>query len=203
MLGVFLDSETNGLNPRIHKIVEIALQIVDLSTGALKGEYQTLITHQFTDWEKSDISSLKVNGFTWEEVSQGKSIELVAQEIIDCLTHFGIQRKKAVFICQNPSFDRAFFGQIIDADTQETLNWPYHWLDLASMHWSLTMERAKKRIGPLPWEAGLSKDRIASFHKLPPEKQPHRAMNGVSHLLECYRAVVGFPNSNRELQNSL
>lgn len=194
MLGVFLDSETNGLNPRIHKILEIALQIVDLKTGTTKDEYQTVINHPFTDWEKSDQSSLKVTGFTWDEISQGKPINEVSQEIIDCLTKAGVQRKKAVFICQNPSFDRAFFGQIIDADTQETLNWPYHWLDLASMHWSLTMTKAKKQMGPYPWEAGLSKDTIASFYKLEGEKKPHRAMNGVNHLLECYKAVVGFPN---------
>ena len=196
MLGVFLDSEANGLNPRIHKILEIALQVVDLKTGAHKAEYQSVISHPFTDWERSDPNSLKVTGFTWDEVCKGKPIQQVGQEIIDCLMSFKIQRKKAVFICQNPSFDRVFFGQIVDPDTQELLYWPYHWLDLASMHWSLTMEKAKNKKGPLPWEAGLSKDRIAHYHKLPPEKHPHRAMNGVSHLLECYKAVVGFPSSS-------
>lgn len=193
MLGVFLDSEANGLNPRIHKIVEIAFQIVDLKTGRELVKYQSLITHQFTDWEKSDPSSLKMTGFTWEEVSKGKTLERVSQEIIDCFTESGIQRKKAVFICQNPSFDRTYFGQIVDPDTQEVLNLPYHWLDLASMHWALTMEKAKHQTGPYPWDTGLSKDKIANFYQLPPEQSPHRAMNGVNHLLECYKAVVGFP----------
>ncbi len=193
MLGVFLDSEANGLNPRIHKIIEIAFQIVDLKTGVLKAKYQTLITHPFTDWERSDASSLKVTGFTWEEVSCGKPILTVSQEIIDCFTKIGIQRKKAVFICQNPSFDRTYFGQIVDPDTQELLNLPYHWLDLASMHWANTMEKAKNQSGPFPWDTGLSKDRIAHYYQLPPEQSPHRAMNGVQHLLECYKAVVGFP----------
>src|SRR3989338_165093 len=196
MLGIFLDTETNGINAKTHKIVEIAFKIVDLMTGEVKEEFQTVITHPLEAGEKSDPHSLKINGFTWQEVSQGKTSRQVAQEIIDTFAKWGIRRKKAVFICQNPSFDRTFFSQLIDADTQEILSWPYHWLDLASMHWSMAMNRAKKSKGPLPWETGVSKDLIARFYNLPAEDKPHRAMNGVSHLLLCYQAVVGFPGKS-------
>lgn len=195
MLGVFLDTETNGLNPKIHKVVELAFKIVDLSSGDLKEDYQAIISHPIETWEKSDPESLQINGFSWNEVSHGKSTILVAQEVIDCFTKWGFQRKKGVFICQNPSFDRSFFSGIIDTNTQEQLNWPYHWLDLASMYWALTLKKAKKKEGPLPWETGLSKDSIAASYHLPQEAKPHRAMNGVNHLLLCYRAVVGFPVS--------
>lgn len=195
MIGIFLDTETNGLNAKIHKIVEIAFKIVDLRTGELKDEFQAIMSHPIEAWEKSDPESLKVNGFKWEEVSQGKSSRQVAQEIIDLFAKWGIRRKKAVFICQNPSFDRTFFSQLIDADTQEILSWPYHWLDLASMYWSMAMSRAKEQKGPLPWETGVSKDLIARFYNLPAEDKPHRAMNGVTHLLLCYQAVVGFPET--------
>ncbi len=193
MLGIFLDTETNGLNAQIHKIVEIAFKIVDLRTGELKEEFQSIIAQPIEAWEKSDQESLRINGFSWGEVSKGKTPRHVSQQIIDSFAGWGIRRKQAVFICQNPSFDRVFFSQLIDSDTQELLSWPYHWLDLASMHWSLTMERSKQQKGPLPWEVGFSKDMIASFYNLPPEAKPHRAMNGVSHLLLCYQAVVGFP----------
>ncbi len=193
MLGVFLDSEANGLNSQVHKLLEIAFKIVDLSNGSLKEEYHAVIAHPIEVWEKSDRESLKVNGFTWNEVEKGKSSRLVSQEIIDCFTRNGIRRKKAVFICQNPSFDRVFFSQLIDSDTQELLSWPYHWLDLASMYWALTMEKAKQGTSRLPWETGFSKDLIANAYKLPQEAKPHRAMNGVDHLLLCYEAVVGFP----------
>ncbi len=193
MLGIFLDTETNGLNPQFHKIIEVAFKIVDLATGTIQEEYHTIIHWPFEDWEKSDPESLRINNFTWEEVQAGKSPAVTAQEIIQCFNRWNIQRKKAVFICQNPSFDRVFFSQLISPDTQERLHWPYHWLDLASMHWALSMEKAKTKNGPLPWEIGVSKDLIASFHNLPPEEKPHRAMNGVSHLLLCYKAVVGYP----------
>ncbi len=193
MLGVFLDTETNGLNARIHKIVEIAFRIVDLTTGEMKEEYQTLVAQAIEAWEKSDQESLRINGFTWNEVAKGKTPRHVSQNIIDLFTKWGIRRKKAVFICQNPSFDRVFFSQLIDPDTQELLSWPYHWLDLASMYWALSMNKARQKQGPLPWETGFSKDLIAQQYLLPGEEKPHRAMNGVRHLLLCYEAVVGFP----------
>jgi len=192
VIGVFLDSETNGLNSQIHQIVEIAFKIVDLTTGKVVEDYQSLIAQSKELWEKSDKDSLGINGFTWEEVSKGKSKELVAKEIIEIFKRCGVIRKKAVFICQNPSFDRVFFSQIIDSDTQEGLNLPYHWLDLASMYWALSMKKAKEKKGPFPWETGFSKDLIASQYQLPGEEKPHRAMNGVAHLVQCYEAVVGF-----------
>jgi oligoribonuclease len=184
VIGVFLDTETNGLNSVHHKIVEIAFKIVDLTNGNLKEEYQTLIAQPIEAWEKSDQESLRINGFTWDEVSKGRTPRHVSQTIIDIFTRWGIRRKKAVFICQNPSFDRIFFSQLIDSDTQELLSWPYHWLDLASMYWAVTLTHAKQHKGPLPWETGFSKDLIASHYKLPTESKPHRAMNGVTHLLD-------------------
>ncbi|MDE3045220.1 MAG: 3'-5' exonuclease [Verrucomicrobiota bacterium] len=195
MLGVFLDTETNGLNSQVHRILELAYKIVDLSTGELKEEYQTIVAQPFELWEKSDQESLRINGFQWEEVAQGRTPRHVSQHIIDTFTKLGVRRKQAVFICQNPSFDRVFFSQLIDPDTQELLSWPYHWLDLASMYWALTMDKARKAQGPFPWETGFSKDLIAAHYKLPGESKPHRAMNGVSHLLLCYQAVVGFPKN--------
>lgn len=192
LLGIFLDTETNGLNPYHHKILEIAFKIIDLKTGELKDEYQSLISHPIDIWDKGDPASLQINGFTWEEIKDGRSERHASQQIIDCFIKWGIRRKESVFICQNPSFDRVFFSQLVDADTQEMLNWPYHWFDLASMFWSASMTLAKKNQGPPPWELSFSKDAIAAYYRLPPEEKPHRAMNGVNHLLLCYQSVVGF-----------
>ena len=93
---------------------------------------------------------------------------------------------------QNPSFDRAFFAQIIDPDLQEKLLWPYHWLDLASMYWAKALTKEKTEANKMPWVTGLSKDKIATVYKLPAEGKPHRAMNGVDHLILCYEVIVGF-----------
>lgn len=193
MLGIFLDTETSGLNPQKQRVLEIAYKVLDVFTGEIKAEYQTIVYQPPEEWAKSDPASLKINGFTWEEVSQGKQASLVAQEIIETFKKLDIKRGSAVFICQNPSFDRAFCSQLIDADIQEKLNWPYHWLDLASMYWAEAIRHGKTNPKLYPWETGFSKDKIATAHHLPGESKPHRAMNGVNHLLLCYHAVIGFP----------
>ena len=60
------------------------------------------------------------------------------------------------------------------------------------MYWSLEVQKCKKHEIGLPEELLLSKDRIAQNNSLPKEERPHRAMQGVDHLLLCYRHVVGF-----------
>jgi DNA polymerase-3 subunit epsilon/oligoribonuclease len=197
MLGIFLDTETNGLSPFKHKVIEIAFKIVDLETAEVKSTYEAVLFQTYEEWQNSDLESLQINGFNWEDVSYGKKIETVSTEIQDCFLEACIQRKNAVFICQNPSFDRAFFSQCVNTELQEKKKWPYHWLDLASMYWAVALTK-KKQIPstPYPWETGISKDSIASFYQLPKEKKPHRAMNGVDHLLSCYTAVIGFPLNN-------
>ena len=191
MLGIFLDTETNGLNARKHHIIEIAYKIVDVQTGAIQDAYETTVFVSFEEWKKSDPLSLKVNGFSWDDVKGGKKPQVLAEEIKRSFKTCNIQRGDAVFICQNPSFDRAFFTQIIDADVQEQLNWPYHWLDLASMYWMKCLLEG----APKPWETGVSKNKIAAEYNLPTEAHPHKAMNGVNHLIDCYKAVAGFPEN--------
>ncbi|MCB1110619.1 MAG: 3'-5' exonuclease [Chlamydiia bacterium] len=189
MLGIFLDSETNGLNLRKHHICELAYKIVNVETGEVLEAFETFVYIPYEEWKKSDPASLEVNGFTWDQLKKGMQPQKVAEEVKLSFKRCRIERGKAVFICQNPSFDRAFFTQLIDADVQEQLNWPYHWLDLASMYWTKCLNDKKTR----PWETGVSKNNIAEALGLPHEEDPHRAMNGVDHLLLCYEAVVGFP----------
>lgn len=189
MKGIFLDTETNGLNFRRHRLIEIAYRIIDLSTGECLSHFSSLRKISHDEWKDSDPESLQVNGFTWEDVTRGVSSDEIAREIELDFKAQGIKRGGSVFICQNPSFDRVFFSSIIDVDVQEQNGWPYHWLDMASMFWSLQMQKGDV----LPWECGFTKDKIAKFLGLPSEDHPHRAMNGVDHLVEIYTQVVGFP----------
>ena len=180
-----------------HKVLEIAFKIVDVLTGEILDAHQATLAISPAQWSQSDPESLKINGFSWLDIqNRGVPLEKVSKEIIDCFVKNQIKRGSAVFICQNPSFDRAFFAQLVDPDTQEKALWPYHWLDLASMFWVMAIKRKELKNGMWPWESGLSKDKIAAAFQLPNEDKPHRAMNGVDHLILCYRAVTGFPLSN-------
>ena len=192
MLGIFLDTETNGLNPYIHRLLEIALQMVELTTGKLVDEYSAIIQLTTEEWKQSDPASLHVNGFNYGMVEHGVPACKAATDITNLFQKNQIGRGNAVFICQNPSFDRIFFSQLIDPDIQEGFKWPYYWLDMASMYWAEAMRAGREAPAKLPWKTGFSKDKIAAAYNLPPEASPHRAMNGVEHLLLCYRHVIGF-----------
>lgn len=194
MLAIFLDIETTGLDSKIHKPIDLAFKILDASTGELKIAYQSIIKQTPENWALNDPISIEVNGYTFEEIATGKEPAMIAEEIVDIFAKLQVQRGKAVFICQNPAFDRGFFTQIIDVYTQESLNWPYHWLDFASMYWAyVSMDLKQRRVG-FPEELSLSKNSIAEGRGLPIESSPHRAMNGVDHLILCYQTVVDFPN---------
>lgn len=183
-----MDTEANGLNFVFNRILEIAFKGIDFETGKVVFQYATVVKQSDEVWERSNPDSLKVNGFTYEKMQTGKTPEVVREEIIALFKKHDIVRGKALYICQNPSFDRAFFRQIIEGDEQESMLWPYHWLDLASMFWSHCL----KDEGLLPWEIGLSKNDIAAHLGIEKEAMPHEAMNGVEHLIKCYDALLGF-----------
>jgi len=189
MLGVFLDTETSGLDPFLHVPLEIAFLIVDLCSGKELCSYERVLQTSEKEWGSRDPQSLLINGFTFEELQGGASLKVVAQEMEEIFSRFEITNERAFFICQNPSFDRPFFATIMDTYRQEALKLPYHWLDLASMYWVLQGIKEQRRS-----EFGIvvSKDMIAHSLQMGPEARPHRAMNGARHLLVCYKRLIGF-----------
>lgn len=195
MIGVFLDIETTGLDSTRHVAIDLAFSMIDLSNGKPLASYQSLIVPSEEVWAKKDPVSMEINGYTWDTVKTGKPKNVVREEVLVLFKEMGIQRGSAVFICQNPAFDRGFFAQIVDVYTQETLNWPYHWLDFASMYWALLCRSVKEGEKRFPQSINLSKNAIGNLFSIPPEEIPHLAKNGVDHLINCYRQVVGFPES--------
>lgn len=193
MLGVFLDIETSGLDPFRHIPLEIGCMVIDLYSGKELEVYETLVSVTQEEWTLRDPSSIAVNGLTWEMLQTGKPRSIVAKQIEEMLQRHALTNESGFFVCQNPSFDRPFFCSIIPAYRQEELRWPYHWLDLASMYWAL--QRAKEQ-REQPYALRVSKDTIAQALGLPPEARPHRSINGVKHLLLCYKHLVGFPGGN-------
>lgn len=192
MQAIFLDTETTGLDPFHHKLLEIAFKVVDIPSGEEKLTYQAIVKQPLEFWEQRNPASIEINGFTWEKVQLGIEESIVREEIIQHFKNLKIERGTSVFICQNPAFDRNFFAQLIDVYTQEQLNWPYHWLDFASMYWALLYKQAEGNHVPFPYEINLSKNAIAERFQLPIEETPHSALNGVNHLMLCYRTVIGF-----------
>ena len=188
MKGIFLDLECTGLDFYKHTVLELAFKVLDLQSGECLAEYSQLIKPTKVQWENADSKSLQVNGLKdYQSFVGAKDIEQVGGEVIEVLEGVGTKRSEAVFICQNPSFDRPFFAHVVDVYTQERLHWPYHWLDLASMHWAIGIQNNTGI-----HLKNLSKDAIAKAYDLPKESSPHRAMQGVEHLIMCYEQIMGW-----------
>jgi oligoribonuclease len=190
MDAIFLDIETTGLDPQIHRPIDLAFKVLDANTHEVKSAYRSVIQWPKEIWEARDPTSIEINGYAWEEVCEGTPPEEVGRQIQAEFLRLHIERGRAVFICQNPSFDRAFFSRLVPVYTQEKLNWPYHWLDFASMYWAREISRSIEKHLPLPEKMSLSKNSIAQASGLPMESTPHRAMHGVDHLIQCYLTVL-------------
>ena len=192
MKGVFLDIETSGIDCDLHVALEIGLSIYDLhNMECLCGYYSFIKCSEREFVFGSDPKSLKINGITLNDVLNAKDPTDVKNDIIDLFVMYGITKTSSVFICQNPSFDRMFFPQIIPIETQQELELPYHWLDLASMYFARSFDSIDNPIKPHDDSTPikLSKDSIAKHLGIPPEQKPHRAFNGVQHLIACYKAL--------------
>lgn len=189
MLIIFLDTETTGLDPAIHKILEIAFKVLDTKKDQLICSYSSLLCHHDDVWDKRDPSSFQINKLEKDFVNQnGKNSEVVSREILDLFSLYNVNKTTAVFLCQNPSMDRSFFSHLISPKIQHDNNIPYHWLDLASMFWGL--EGALNENFCESTINLLSKDNIAQYLGLEKEKFPHRAYQGVEHLMFCYTKLI-------------
>jgi len=188
--AIFLDIETDGLDPDMHVALEIACVCVNLHTMECLFEYTSFINCSHREWcFGSDPKALAINGISFEDVKDAPQPSEVCNDLADLFLSYELDKTNSVIICQNPSFDRSFFSQIMTVETQVELDLPYHWLDLASMAW---MKLFAKDVKYLDGIAPLSKDNLAQQFGIPPEEKPHRALNGVKHLIECYKALLSF-----------
>lgn len=188
MRGIFLDIETDGLDPDMHQALEVGVSIYDLHTMTCICEYSSFVRCSERHWTfGSDPRALEVNGITFDDVKDAKEASEICCDLAELFLSHEIDKTNSVFICQNPSFDRGFFPQIMPIETQHELELPYHWLDLASMFWSRIVDTNRDHV--MKSSIPFSKDAIAEYLGIPKEEKPHRAINGVHHLIACYRAL--------------
>ncbi|MCB1148924.1 MAG: 3'-5' exonuclease [Chlamydiia bacterium] len=180
---IALDTETGGLDPKRNPILEVALRIIGPDRTILD-TYTSFVRVTDKRWSRCDQAALNVNGITREMVDGGKKRRQVAREVTELFKRHGIDSRNAFYFCQNPTFDRGFWEQIFPQKVQTENRWPYHWFDLASMHFFRTLKAGED-------PKSFSKDGIAEHYKLPPEEKPHRALNGVDHLLLIFNHMVG------------
>ena len=192
--AIILDTETTGLDASKAQIVEIAFKVVNTNSGECLASFQSVVALSEKEWKDADAGALKINGFTWADIqTRGRPRSDIAVDICSLFSQLKLSPQTAFFLCQNPSIDRDFYSQLCPPSVQKSCGFPYYWLDFASMNLALTVKNIISG-NLLPFRIPFSKDGIAQYEGLPLEESPHKAMNGVDHLLLLFTKIVGFRN---------
>lgn len=193
--AVFVDIETNGLCPISNVVMDVSVVIVDLNDYSNATAYTACIQLSALEWINSDPEALSINGFTPQNHDPlCQSWFQVERDLEKFLIKNGIKCGQAVFICQNPGFDKPFFHQIISERRMKALKMPYHWLDLASMYW-MKYYGGCSPMSEFACHIDLSKDAIAKHLGLEPEEKPHRSLSGALHLMNCFKLLMCEPRN--------
>jgi len=172
-LRLYVDTETTGLDPLTHEIIEIAMVLEEvpedpLAIGKIVDQWETKIRPLRI--EDASPMALQVNGYTPEAWEGAPTFAEVSQKIAQWI------RRAACIVGHNPKFDTAFLQAEFDRIGIEP-GIPYHTIDtvgLAYVAWKWTGG------GP-----ALKLDRIRDFLGI--EVAPsHSAMKDV---MDCRRVL--------------
>ncbi len=140
---IFIDTETTGLEPRIHEVIEIAIIRVNLKLGT-RIIYETKIKPQHI--ETASPKALEVNGYTEEAWAKAPYLGEIAREIVELL-------KDGIIVGHNVSFDTSMIsGALKEIGIESRL----------SHHRADTITLAYEHLVPLGLES-LSLDNIRKF----------------------------------------
>jgi DNA polymerase-3 subunit epsilon len=156
------DTETTGLDPHRHEIIEIGLVLLDPVTLDPILEYQSKIKPEHP--ERIDPMAAKVNGYTEEGWKNAPPLSSVMHA-------YGMHARESVFTSQNPTFDWPFVRRAFILSKLKFLmeQMDYHRLDTFTMAWTLLRGSSLQK---------FSLETVAKHLGVPAEPKPHRAING-------------------------
>ena len=127
---VFVDTETTGLDPRQHELIEIGLVRVHQTWEEGKKPVFTIVDEWATkirpeNIKTADPASLRVNGYSatgWEQ----------SASIAEALTEFSKRTEGAIMVAHNVAFDAGFIDTYLAHHKMKNMM-HYHRLDTVSM----------------------------------------------------------------------
>ena len=177
---IVVDTETTGLDPKRHSIIEIGAIDFNNPKNYFNGECQLWIGAEV------DLTALELNGFTLTEIQDKK---ILTQE--ELISNFKIWT--------DPIEDRTIAGQNVDFDISfliestrrigQNFNWGERKIDQHSIAYAHYLKRTIKP----PLKGGISNldsDTIMNYAGLPPEPKPHRALNGARYETEALSKLI-------------
>jgi DNA polymerase-3 subunit epsilon len=127
---VFIDTETTGLDPLKHELLELAAIRTTPDGREVTATYHALIRP--TRIETADTAALSVNGYTPEKWSGAVDCETALGELAKLVTD-------AVVVGHNVSFDLGFINEAARAYST-TIPWYKYKIDTASLAWPLAVK---------------------------------------------------------------
>jgi DNA polymerase III alpha subunit (gram-positive type) len=100
---IFIDTETTGLRPEYHEIIEIYI-IKEDPEGKILGEFHYKVTPEFI--ERASNAALKINGYTVKKWEESKPFTSIAAEVKDIVNG-------CIWIGHNPKFDYDFLQEAL------------------------------------------------------------------------------------------
>ena len=162
---IFTDTETSGLNPNTHEIIDFAAikQYPDGELETLAFKIKPRRVHL------ASPEALEVNGYNEEEWSDARTIDEAAIPMFRFM-------KDCIIVGHNVRFDIGFINAfLIEAGILVRVD--YHVLD--------TMTLAYAMLQPKGLES-LNLHEVCKFLGIPPEPTQHRALAGASSCKAVY-----------------
>jgi DNA polymerase-3 subunit epsilon len=161
----FIDTETSGLDPTVHEILEFAVQFEGASPVHFKIRPRRI--------DKAEPKALEVNGYKPENWLDALEPEVAAQQIAEWL-------KDCVIVGHNVGFDMSFIKAFLKEMNVEA-KIGYHLID--------TVTLAYEHLVPCGLES-LSLKNVCLFLGIPPEPDVHEAANGALKVQAVYSNLV-------------
>lgn len=177
---IVVDVEATGTESKVHSI---------LSIGAIEFERpQNRFYEECRIFEGAHVmkEALLVNGYTEDQIrDQQKQTD---GELVRKFLSWAEKCNEHTFAGQNPAFDREF----IEASAKRNhLNWPFahRSLDLHSLCYFHLVQQGREV--PLKnRHSDVNSDFIMSYVGIPPEPQPHVALNGALFEAEAFSRLL-------------
>lgn len=129
---MWLDMEMTGLDPKEHKIIEVALIVTDLNFNPLTAYEQVIFQppEELAKMDKWCTQTHSKSGLT-QKIPQGMSLETAEKEIIEiCKTHF----TEKIILCGNtigqdrkfienymPEFEKLLHYRMVDVSSYKEI----------------------------------------------------------------------------------
>jgi DNA polymerase III epsilon subunit-like protein len=165
---IFVDVETGGIEPRINAL---------LSIGAVSGKDKFYTEIKPANGFKVEQQALAVNGlYNYKE--HEKTLNEGIQDFKDWVDSLDTTK---IISGWNVQFDVEFL-KVGFKYAAITYPFSFRIVDVHSVAYAVYPELRVNRLGN-------SKDGVAKFLNLPPEKKPHNALNGAIHVKQIYDEI--------------